>query len=257
MATRRRVRSHRALNGLLNDDNDAGTPLDKSLVNNPRPYFHQHATEEHATPSRYEPAERQLGQAVPRPVTEPPQQQQEEIQLDDLTVQTILNPDTSKDVTLHFDMDVTDDVGYLLEEFSRLKRLGNFQAAALYFDEHLRDFDDVLPVVIEYADMLVEQGAYQQLKDFLQPHNQVLQRTTKMIRNITEEERETLLYKANLQLIDAFASMHLTGNMDKPHDMVREVAKTAPAILKNRSPALGSLDSAAVREAPVCAYAIC
>jgi hypothetical protein len=154
-------------------------------------------------------------------------------------------------------MDVTDDVGYLLEEFSRLKRLGDFPAAARYFDEHLRDFADVLPVVIEYADMLVEQGTYQQLKDFLRRHNQVLQQTTNIVRNITDEEQETLLYQANLQLIDAFASMHSAGNMDKPYDTVREVAKTAPAILKNRSPALGSLDSSEVREAPVCAYAIC
>jgi hypothetical protein len=249
MATRQ-VRDRRALDTLLNDDWNEQNRLDRSLVNRPRS-FHDEALAR--LDRRQKPAKPEWEQGIPLPGREPPQQHQQQQESrrntpEQLTAQTILNPATSKDVTVHFHMDVAGDIGVLLEEFSRLKRLGGFQAAAHYFDENLRDFADVLPVVIEYADMLVEQGAYQRLKDFLRQHNQVLQRSTKIVRLITDEERETLVYQASLQLIDVFASMHLTGNMDTTYDMVREVTKTARAILNSRSRVLEPLDSAEVGE---------
>ncbi|KAJ0414172.1 hypothetical protein BJY00DRAFT_305776 [Aspergillus carlsbadensis] len=235
MATRRRVRPHHALDDLLNDDDDAGTRLDKSLVSNPRPSFYQQATR-----TVYKPAEPQWGDGAL-------QQHQQEIQLDKITAQTILNPATVKDVTVHFDMNATADVGVLLEQFSRLKRLGHFQAASQYFDDNLRDFTEVLPVIIEYADMLVEQGAYQRLKEFLQQHRHILQRARPAGPNLTDQERYPMLYQANLELLDALSAMHLTTSPDKPEETVQELAHSMHSVFRNRSGPVASLDSAEVQ----------
>ncbi|KAL2860016.1 hypothetical protein BJX68DRAFT_260987 [Aspergillus pseudodeflectus] len=261
MATRRRARPHQSMNDLLNDDNNSGTRRDKSLVHNPKPHFDQHEAGEHGSSSRYKPAEPRWEQGLPPMLKrEPPGQERRQRQpenlpndLERLTAQTILNPAISKDVTVHFDMDVTDDVGCLLEEFSRLKRLGDFQAAAQYFDENLGGFTDVVPVVIEYADMLVEQGAYQRLEDFLRPHHQLLQRIRKVGLDFTDEERYTFLYRLNLRLLNAYASMHLTGDTAKPSHAVHAVADALSLVSRDRAPPLASLDSAEVQ---IFAYAL-
>ncbi len=83
-------------------------------------------------------------------------------------VQMVLGPESDQDTTIHFELDIEGDVESQLEEFSHLKRLGNFHLAEQYFKTNLHEYLDVPPVAVEYAEMLSQQGAYQRLTDLVQ-----------------------------------------------------------------------------------------
>lgn len=85
--------------------------------------------------------------------------------------QLIINADTAtqKDATLDFTVDIVQDVERHLEELARMRRLGDFNSALGYFTDV--GLDDLLGVsslvIIEYADLLQEQGAYGHLRESL------------------------------------------------------------------------------------------
>ncbi|KAK2761067.1 hypothetical protein CKAH01_16411 [Colletotrichum kahawae] len=58
------------------------------------------------------------------------------------SVDVHIDPKARRDITLHLDMDVTEDVEEELEEFSRLRRIGHFKAAKRYFERHLESCID-------------------------------------------------------------------------------------------------------------------
>jgi hypothetical protein len=70
---------------------------------------------------------------------------------------------TKADTTINFVLDVVDDIESQLEEMGRLKRWGHFKEALEYFKLNLECHLDLPWVTIEYADLLLEQGAYQKL----------------------------------------------------------------------------------------------
>ncbi|QKX54154.1 uncharacterized protein TRUGW13939_01238 [Talaromyces rugulosus] len=74
--------------------------------------------------------------------------------------EAVLATSKTKDVTVHVELSIAEDLDGLLETFCRLKRLGHFLAAEQYFKENLQRYLEVPPVMIEYADMLLEQGNY-------------------------------------------------------------------------------------------------
>jgi hypothetical protein len=82
--------------------------------------------------------------------------------------QVVLRPDSDQDITISLELDVEGDVESQLEEFSRLQRLGDFHAAEQYFQTNLDEYLNIPLVAVEYAEMLLQQGAYQRLKDLLQ-----------------------------------------------------------------------------------------
>ncbi|KAE8441515.1 hypothetical protein EG329_004903 [Mollisiaceae sp. DMI_Dod_QoI] len=82
--------------------------------------------------------------------------------------QAVLGPSLNRDTTIHLQLDIEEDLESRLEEFSRLKRLGNYSAAEEYFQGNLQKFTDVPPVSVEFADMLLTQGAYKRLKELRQ-----------------------------------------------------------------------------------------
>ncbi|KAL4735777.1 hypothetical protein BDV11DRAFT_173504 [Aspergillus similis] len=226
---------------LLNCDDAADSALNRSLVNQVK----LNPVDQGYTPRRNvaEAPTRRVQDILSQRIKEP---QPEGIPPETFTAQLVLNPATSKDVTIHFDMDVTDDIGALLEEFSRLKRLGDYRVAARYFDDNLRGYTDIILVTIEYADMLVEQGAYHELAEFLRPHNDVLGHPIWGDASRTSREHPECLYQANLQLIDAFASMHRNGKMERAKERVRSIARLMGPLFKH-SPTAASLDSAEVQ----------
>jgi hypothetical protein len=75
--------------------------------------------------------------------------------------------DEPKNVTVHLDLDAAVDINPDLECLSRLNRLGHFKEAARIFEERLIAYVDFFPVVAEYADLLLEQGSFGHLRDFL------------------------------------------------------------------------------------------
>ncbi|KAK1586191.1 uncharacterized protein LY79DRAFT_557091 [Colletotrichum navitas] len=72
------------------------------------------------------------------------------------TVDVQVNPKARRDVTLHLDLDVTQDVEEELEEFSKLRRIGHFNAAKRYFEEHLERCIDNAYVLDQYGQFLLE-----------------------------------------------------------------------------------------------------
>lgn len=108
----------------------------------------------------------------------------------------VLSPSSTRDTTVHFQMDIQEDVESQLEEFSRLKRLGHFAAAEQYFQNYLAHFLPLRPVVNEYAEMLLEQGAYRRALEFLS-------------RDLFGDDRET--EGILLESMKMVAAMHVYG----------------------------------------------
>lgn len=90
----------------------------------------------------------------------------------------ICKPGKSKDVTVHITLDVALDIEQELEEFSRLRRHGNFREAQKLFNDHLPErFDDTF-CLLQYAHMLLEAGDLRGLTSLSQ--NQALRSLGKL-----------------------------------------------------------------------------
>ncbi|KAL4921487.1 hypothetical protein BDW62DRAFT_174768 [Aspergillus aurantiobrunneus] len=186
-----------------------------------------------------------------RPRREEPNEQQEregryedqETGLSARALQNIWTPSTKQNMTMHFEMQVAEDVDALLEEFSRLKKLGDFHSAEQYFHENLDLYANLLPVVIEYADMLLEQGSYNRVDQFMGSQRSLITKITEDL----DMQQETVMYLANLNLIEAFADMHSHRTLDGAYKVVRYVEKTMRPILRAGHPPVSRLDSAHVQ----------
>jgi Tfp pilus assembly protein PilF len=60
-----------------------------------------------------------------------------------------------------------DDVVGNLETFTRLSRAGHFERANLFFERKLKPYSDEIPVAAQYADSLIDQGAFRVAEEFL------------------------------------------------------------------------------------------
>ncbi|ORY69651.1 uncharacterized protein BCR38DRAFT_89613 [Pseudomassariella vexata] len=77
----------------------------------------------------------------------------------------VWNPSQTTNITVHLDMDVEHDLDGSLEEFARLIRLGNFAAAKEFFADNLEEHMDKPYVLVQYAEMLLEQGDYKAIAE--------------------------------------------------------------------------------------------
>ncbi|GLA87764.1 hypothetical protein AtubIFM56815_002195 [Aspergillus tubingensis] len=170
---------------------------------------------------------------------------QDESQNDKSTIWTL---SSTQDTTIHYEMDIVEDVGSLLEEFSRLKRLGNFEEAEQYFQGSLSAFMELSPVTIEFADMLVEQGSYRRLHRVLSQHQQQELSTSDGISSLQEGNPAKFLYQANLHLLRDFAFMQSHGSLDEAYGTVRSLERQMRSLRRRRrkDPTL-DLDSAEVQ----------
>ncbi|KAI1311514.1 hypothetical protein F5Y03DRAFT_343352 [Xylaria venustula] len=75
----------------------------------------------------------------------------------------IWDPAKKRDLTVHLKMDIHEDLTDILEEFSCLHRLGDFISARQYYGEHFEDSTNDPYVLIQYGEMLLEQGDYSSL----------------------------------------------------------------------------------------------
>ncbi|KAI1405226.1 hypothetical protein F4819DRAFT_444503 [Hypoxylon fuscum] len=80
-------------------------------------------------------------------------------------VNGIWDPYHTADITVHLKMSLREDLDEILEEFCRLQRLGNFASARQLFAENLQEHIDKPYILIEYAEMLLEQGDYKTLSE--------------------------------------------------------------------------------------------
>ncbi|KAK4200941.1 hypothetical protein QBC40DRAFT_279144 [Triangularia verruculosa] len=74
-----------------------------------------------------------------------------------------VDPARPQDITVHMSLPVQDDLEDLLEECSRLRRLGNFHEALGVFEDQLEHFFDNRYVLLQYGQCLLEAGQYVQL----------------------------------------------------------------------------------------------
>lgn len=71
-------------------------------------------------------------------------------------IHAVFNGNNPHNVTVHLSLPVVDDIETELEEFSILRRLGDFKAARSYFKEKLGDYRKVPYVFVQYAQMLLD-----------------------------------------------------------------------------------------------------
>jgi tetratricopeptide (TPR) repeat protein len=69
--------------------------------------------------------------------------------------------------TLPLELDLEEDIETEIHHFVKLARMGDYAVAHEFFDCTLRQHDHFFPVVVEYADMLLEQGCYRRAAEYL------------------------------------------------------------------------------------------
>lgn len=75
--------------------------------------------------------------------------------------QALCNTDEPQNVSIHLELPVSEDFEAGLEEFSRLKRLGNFKGAKDYFKDNLEAYIGHPYVFVQYAEMLLAMADFQ------------------------------------------------------------------------------------------------
>lgn len=78
-------------------------------------------------------------------------------------IDAVYNSAEAKDVTVHMDIELFNDLDDELEILNRLTRMGNFTLAKEFFDSHLKAHVDDPNVFVQYAEMLLEQGDFKSL----------------------------------------------------------------------------------------------
>lgn len=65
------------------------------------------------------------------------------------------------------EFDIVEDIPAELEDFVFMSRLGLYQEARNLYEQNLQSHLEFFPVLAEYADMLLEEGAYSELSERL------------------------------------------------------------------------------------------
>lgn len=123
--------------------------------------------------------------------------------------QAVYNSSHARDVTVHVELELYEDVAQeLLEEFSRLTRVGHFRHAKSFFDENLRAFMDNPYVFVQYAEMLLTQGDYRSIQ--LLDDSRVFPRTDSENGDSQDAENPHLQNLRNSWLLIGAASLCFT-----------------------------------------------
>ncbi|GKZ25860.1 hypothetical protein AbraIFM66951_006238 [Aspergillus brasiliensis] len=111
----------------------------------------------------------------------------------------ISSGDNDKDITTHLNLDVALDLEDDLGHLAHLNRLGHFRKGIRYFEERLAPHVDFFPVVAEYADLLLEQGNFGGLHQFI---------SSRLIDPLVEYSNEEYVL---LKAMKAFAEIYTRG----------------------------------------------
>lgn len=122
----------------------------------------------------------------------------------------ISSGDNDKDITTHLNLNVALDLEPDLETLARLNRLGHFRQGIRLFEERLASHVDFFPVVAEYADLLLEQGNFKHLYQFIS--------TRLMDPHVRYLDEEVLL----LETLKAFAEIHTKGALIPALDIAKK-----------------------------------
>ncbi|KAK7981532.1 hypothetical protein PG988_003770 [Apiospora saccharicola] len=76
-------------------------------------------------------------------------------------VNAVWDPSQNSDITIHLKLPLQEEgLDEQIEEFCRLRRLGDFASAKRFFAQNLEDHHDNPYLLVQYAEMLLEQGDY-------------------------------------------------------------------------------------------------
>lgn len=81
------------------------------------------------------------------------------------TIDFTYNPIRRKDITIHLNLDIQEDLSISLETLSRLSRLGDFKNAKTHFDLELKEHLDKPYVFVQWAATLLNQGDYKSIAE--------------------------------------------------------------------------------------------
>ncbi|TGO74995.1 hypothetical protein BELL_0242g00070 [Botrytis elliptica] len=73
-------------------------------------------------------------------------------------VEAVWNMDSSQDITVHLDFECDENIEAHVEELSRLRRLGDFEAALQYIESCPDECRNNMDFAVNYADILLMQG---------------------------------------------------------------------------------------------------
>ncbi|PLB53252.1 hypothetical protein P170DRAFT_324931, partial [Aspergillus steynii IBT 23096] len=103
--------------------------------------------------------------------------------------------------TLPLELELEEDLESEIQHFAKLSRTRNYAKAHEFFNHALRRHIGFFPVVVEYADMLREQGCYRLLSEFLEERIGAMQDT------LEEDEMQLL------RLLKALADVYYRGTL--------------------------------------------
>lgn len=98
-------------------------------------------------------------------------------------------------------MEVEEDIEQEIENFVRFKRRGEYSRAQEIFQQTLCRHLSLFPVIAEYADLLLEEGKYQILSEFLDIQIQYME-------SILEDEEVELL-----RIMRSLVRIHTQGSL--------------------------------------------
>ncbi|OTA63621.1 hypothetical protein K449DRAFT_421717 [Hypoxylon sp. EC38] len=116
----------------------------------------------------------------------------------------IWDPSHDADITVHLKMPLQEDLSECLEELCRLERLGDFASARRFFTENLQEYLDRPQIMIEYAEMLLEQGDYKTLSE-------IEDGVMSNVRGNLTDSSDMLLLRIYWELIQVLAAHYKPG----------------------------------------------
>lgn len=127
----------------------------------------------------------------------------------------------TSDNTIHFSLDIAHDIEGHLEEVSRLRRWGHFKEATEYFAEALEHHLDLPRVALEYADLLVDQGSYQEFNNFVSDRPWKSLDQKKKCLPIQNVENIPNLYQLHSQLLEMRGKLSFVSLAVKDLDLIQ------------------------------------
>ncbi|PYH77604.1 hypothetical protein BO82DRAFT_358115 [Aspergillus uvarum CBS 121591] len=112
-----------------------------------------------------------------------------------------LSLDNGEATRVYLELPLEENLEKEIEHFARLSRLGEYGEAQSYFDCTLRQHVDFFPVIAEYADMLIQQGAFKALYQFVPGRLETLGE------RLQDEQRRLL------RLLKELARMYVLGSL--------------------------------------------
>ncbi|KAI3316724.1 hypothetical protein HD806DRAFT_516885 [Xylariaceae sp. AK1471] len=130
-------------------------------------------------------------------------------------VDGVWDPAQSRDLTVHLKMNIQEDLDEILEEFCCLQRLGDFNSARSYFEANLEGHVEQPYVLVQYGEMLLEQGDYLSIANLgpINPYHQVEQ---------SSEHHKPLLLSDYWDIILFWAACHYIHPQPRKFTFKRE-----------------------------------